>query len=74
MSRLIDSACELEQWHRERELAHHFEQMEKMAGTGACCDCGQAIEPARLAINPHFARCVMCQDIVEHRKKHVRRT
>jgi uncharacterized protein (DUF302 family)/RNA polymerase-binding transcription factor DksA len=30
-------------------------------GYGKCLDCGNAIEPARLAKNPEAARCVPCQ-------------
>lgn len=72
--KIIDRACELEQWHRDRELESHFKHQAVLAGTGTCCDCGQEIDPARLAINPHFERCVLCQNLVENRTKHVRRT
>ncbi|MDN0007470.1 TraR/DksA C4-type zinc finger protein [Providencia stuartii] len=72
--KVIDRACELEQWQREQDLAHHFKQQATQAGTGICCDCGHEIDPKRLAVNPHFERCVMCQSRVENRTKHVRRT
>lgn len=72
--KVIDKACELEQWQREQDLVHHFKYQAIQSGTGICGDCGHEIDPMRLAINPHFERCVMCQNIVENRNKHVRRT
>jgi DnaK suppressor protein len=37
------------------------------AGTyGTCIDCGQAVDPMRLEFNPHAARCLHCQEHVEH--------
>ncbi|WP_336845222.1 TraR/DksA C4-type zinc finger protein [Providencia rettgeri] len=71
--KVIDKACELEQWQREQELAHHFKYQATQAGTGICTECGQAIDPKRLAINPRFERCVMCQHRVENRNSHARR-
>lgn len=71
--KVIDSACELEQWQREQDLAHHFKQQAMQAGTGHCADCGLHIDPKRLAVNPRFERCVPCQTAVENRNKHVRR-
>ncbi|EMB3083557.1 TraR/DksA C4-type zinc finger protein [Providencia huaxiensis] len=72
--KVIDRACELEQWQREQDLAQHFKQQTAQEGTGTCCDCGQEIDPARLAINPYFERCVLCQNLVENGTKHARRT
>ena len=37
------------------------------AGTyGICIDCAQAVDPMRLDLNPHAARCLPCQENVEH--------
>jgi len=37
------------------------------AGTyGSCIDCAQAVDPMRLQLNPHAARCLRCQENVEH--------
>ena len=72
MSRLIDNACELEQFYRELALAAHFDH-QSQDGTGICSSCRENIDPARLAVNPRFERCVICQEHFEFRKKHVRR-
>ncbi len=37
------------------------------AGTyGSCIDCAQPVDPMRLELNPHAARCLRCQENVEH--------
>ena len=37
------------------------------AGTyGICIDCAQAVDPMRLEVNPHAARCLRCQENAEH--------
>jgi DnaK suppressor protein len=37
------------------------------AGTyGTCVDCAQPIDPLRLEVNPHAARCLRCQENEEH--------
>lgn len=37
------------------------------AGTyGSCTDCAQAVDPMRLELNPHVARCLRCQESAEH--------
>ncbi|PHM49362.1 TraR/DksA C4-type zinc finger protein [Xenorhabdus miraniensis] len=72
MSKLMDKASELEQWHREWALAAH-RQRPAQAGKGICRDCGEAIDPARLAINPVFERCIGCQEFIEFWEKHARR-
>ncbi|WP_133815670.1 TraR/DksA C4-type zinc finger protein [Photorhabdus tasmaniensis] len=64
MSRLIDQACELEQYQRALALKACFERPAQ-AGNGICCHCNEAIAPARLAINPAFERCIDCQKQVE---------
>jgi phage/conjugal plasmid C-4 type zinc finger TraR family protein len=33
--------------------------------SGECCDCGDKIDPARMAANPQAARCIACQTIKE---------
>lgn len=68
MSRQIDKACELEQFYREQALAAHFDN-QLQDGTGVCLSCGEDIDPARLAVNPRFERCVTCQERFEYRKK-----
>lgn len=32
---------------------------------GTCCDCGERIEAARLAVAPFAARCLTCQQASE---------
>ena len=71
MSRQIDKACELEEFYRSQALAAHFDSR-SLEGTGYCVTCGEDIDPARLAVNPHFERCVTCQEHYEHRSKHAR--
>ena len=40
------------------------------AGTyGRCVDCGNPIDPERLELNPHVARCVPCQESAEHSRQ-----
>lgn len=39
---------------------------------GACADCGEPIEAARLHVNPAAVRCAECQQITEHRRAHAR--
>ena len=49
------------------------------AGTyGICIDCAQAVDPMRLEVNPHAARCLRCQENAQsthtrprHRAHHV---
>ncbi|MBS9438980.1 TraR/DksA family transcriptional regulator [Photorhabdus noenieputensis] len=60
MSRLIDRACELEQSPRELALKAHVERPIQ-TGSGICGHCGEVIDPARLAVNPAFERCIDCQ-------------
>ncbi|AUN31252.1 TraR/DksA C4-type zinc finger protein [Niveispirillum cyanobacteriorum] len=36
-------------------------------GRTECGDCGEPIEPARLAVHPHAQRCLFCQDQIEER-------
>ena len=36
---------------------------------GRCIDCGDAIEPARLRLLPHAARCASCAHEHEHRQR-----
>jgi len=33
---------------------------------GICIDCAQAVDPMRLEVNPHAARCLQCQENAEH--------
>ncbi|MCU0949775.1 MAG: TraR/DksA family transcriptional regulator [Burkholderiaceae bacterium] len=40
---------------------------------GDCVDCGEAIDAARLAINPAAARCAECQQLEERRQARARR-
>ncbi|EYU13622.1 TraR/DksA C4-type zinc finger protein [Photorhabdus aegyptia] len=60
MSRLIDKACEVEQCQRELALKAHVERPVQ-TGNGICGHCGEVIDPARLAVNPAFERCIDCQ-------------
>jgi len=36
-------------------------------GRTDCGDCGEPIEPARLAVHPNAQRCLFCQDQFEER-------
>jgi DnaK suppressor protein len=45
------------------------------AGTyGSCIECAQAIDPLRLELNPHAARCLRCQENAERAHQHAPRS
>ena len=68
----VSEVRELEFALGERETAE-LEQIDEAlqrieAGTyGQCIDCGVAIPAARLHAAPEAARCIACQDKLEHR-------
>jgi len=40
------------------------------AGTyGICIDCAQAVDPMRLQVNPHAARCLRCQEKADSQQR-----
>lgn len=82
----IDHAQQHEAMHREIALREHFRRRDnylergrnpglhpKGAGPGErriCRDCGEEIQPARLAAMPFAVRCIECQGIKERRERH----
>lgn len=71
----IDRASEREQAHNEAALSDVMwrarpEQAQNPDGTWPqtdCDDCGEGIEPGRLAMGK--IRCFGCQTVVEHERK-----
>ncbi|SEM78989.1 phage/conjugal plasmid C-4 type zinc finger protein, TraR family [Syntrophus gentianae] len=67
----IDQAQHHDELFREQALSSHYNRVRKKAGlhrslaggTGCseCIDCGEPIEPARLAVMPNAIRCLDCQ-------------
>jgi len=51
-----------------RELSEVESALKRIAADtyGSCIDCAQAVDPMRLAVNPHAARCLRCQENAEH--------
>ncbi len=56
----------------ERELADVEDALARIdAGTyGRCVDCGATIPEERLAVIPHAARCIRCQQLADRRRVH----
>ncbi|SEM75113.1 phage/conjugal plasmid C-4 type zinc finger protein, TraR family [Syntrophus gentianae] len=67
----IDQAQHHDEFFREQALCSHYDRLRKKTGlhrslaggTGPseCIDCGDPIEPARLAVMPNAIRCLDCQ-------------
>lgn len=68
-----DYAKELEMADRERALAaqqsksREYEVPRERNGVRVCLDCGDPIDPKRLAARPEAVRCVWCKYIKERR-------
>ena len=41
--------------------------------SGTCCDCGEDIEAARLAVHPHAQRCQDCAEEAEAEARRIKR-
>lgn len=67
--RQSDELSDAEQQRDRDELAQVEAALRRMdAGTyGECTDCGEAIAPARLQLQPAAARCAACQQAHESR-------
>ncbi|KFB91043.1 hypothetical protein GTGU_04783 [Trabulsiella guamensis ATCC 49490] len=64
----LDRVSDLELAYRERALNAHLTRVtEVVIIAGHCNDCGEAIEPARLAAVPDVVTCIDCQQRRERR-------
>lgn len=69
----LDRAKELEMADRESALNRQLEQAKETEtplerdGVRVCLDCGDPIDPKRLAARPEAVRCVWCKYIKERR-------
>lgn len=70
MSDQLDNATELEQMHRDAALKAAQQRLPEPPqehdehGTVICRECGDAILPARLAIQPTTPWCTECKQLV----------
>jgi phage/conjugal plasmid C-4 type zinc finger TraR family protein len=67
---IADAAEQLIELQTDLALRHNRERRDatpqvSLGGCIVCCDCGDAIPPARLESLPHTARCVCCQQVYE---------
>lgn len=61
MADWIDEAQQLDTDRREAALAARRAAPATPPATGICRDCGDPIDPERLAALPHAIRCLDCQ-------------
>lgn len=69
----MDRAQHNDEYFRQQAIQAHFAGSAKSGTkpeTGECVDCGEPIEPARLAAMPKALRCVDCQS--RHERLHGR--
>lgn len=67
---VFDRASEKEERDRTEAIAAVLEAARPTSlATGMCVDCGDPIEPERLAALPYAQRCIGCQRQQEHRKQ-----
>lgn len=63
---VVDEAQQLELDRRADALAaRRAASAPSHLATGICCDCGDPIEPERLAALPSARRCLDCQALAE---------
>lgn len=65
MADWIDEAQQLDADRRADALAAHRAARATAHATGICRDCGDPIDPERLAALPHAIRCLDCQRAAE---------
>lgn len=61
-----DRAHLAEERHRSQALAAAHRGRPAVNADGLCSDCGFAVEPARLAVDPTAERCIECQQEHEY--------
>ena len=57
----LDAALKIQRAKAKAEVPHNPAH----AGRTCCLDCGEEINPKRLAANPEAVRCIACQKIKE---------
>lgn len=62
---VVDEAQQLELDRRADALAARRSKAPPLPASGICCDCGDPIEPSRLAALPFARRCIDCQTAAE---------
>ena len=76
MGDIIDMAQAREERERENALRARELRARATCGVsnegGVCPDCGDAIEPQRLAVIPNAVRCADCQGAREEQEKRPR--
>ncbi|QUN06444.1 TraR/DksA C4-type zinc finger protein [Shewanella yunxiaonensis] len=67
---VFDRASEKEERDRTDAIATVLEAARPTSlATGTCVDCGEPIEPERLAVMQYAQRCISCQRQQEHRNQ-----
>ncbi|HBC0987583.1 TPA: TraR/DksA C4-type zinc finger protein [Escherichia coli] len=70
MTDFIDRSSDIEAGLHECAInAHLNRDKERPVEAGFCNDCGDIIEPRRLAVRPDVATCITCQEIRELKKR-----
>jgi len=59
------------EWHNRQTLEERLREINDAqdrlidGGYGMCLECGDRIEPRRLAVNPAASLCISCQELLE---------
>jgi RNA polymerase-binding transcription factor DksA len=59
------------EWHNRETLEERLREINDAqdrlidGGYGTCLECGDRIEPRRLAVNPAASLCISCQELLE---------
>lgn len=69
----IDTAADRIEAFTARALAAVVDRPQAPLSTGICKDCGEAIEPDRLAVNPRAQRYAECEADVEAERQRAKR-
>lgn len=70
----VDAATALSEREREAAVADYrrLRAARSLNESGRCADCGDAIDPRRLALDAMVERCVSCQSEHEQRARSYR--